>query len=233
VLSRALAAYLQSLGLAKGDRVAVMMPNVPQYPVAVAAILRAGYVVVNVNPLYTPRELEHQLKDSGARGDRRSSRTSRPRWQKVHRRDAHVKHVILRAMGDLLGFSKGAMVNFVVAQVKKLVPAYEPAGRGARSTRRLRRGTRPPFKRPTLRPRRRCRAAVHRRHHRRVQGRRAAAPQSGRQRAAGRGLVPAGPEQDPAGRADSPPSARCRCITSSPSPSDMMLAHAHGRTATC
>ena len=65
-LSRALGAYLQSLGLAKGDRVAIMLPNVPQYPVAVAAILRAGYVVVNVNPLYTPRELEHQLKDAGA-----------------------------------------------------------------------------------------------------------------------------------------------------------------------
>ena len=66
-LSRALAAYLQGLGLAKGDRVAMMMPNVPQYPVAVAAILRAGFVVVNVNPLYTPRELEHQLKDSGSK----------------------------------------------------------------------------------------------------------------------------------------------------------------------
>ena len=65
--SRALAAYLQGLGLERGDRVAIMLPNVPQYPVAVAAILRAGYVVVNVNPLYTPRELEHQLKDSGAR----------------------------------------------------------------------------------------------------------------------------------------------------------------------
>ena len=65
-LSRALAAYFQSLGLVRGDRVAIMMPNVPQYPVAVAAILRAGLVVVNVNPLYTPRELEHQLKDSGA-----------------------------------------------------------------------------------------------------------------------------------------------------------------------
>src|SRR3990167_4784555 len=66
-LSRAFASYLQGLGLAKGDRVAIMMPNVPQYPVAVAAILRAGFVVVNVNPLYTPRELEHQLKDSGAK----------------------------------------------------------------------------------------------------------------------------------------------------------------------
>src|SRR4051794_22014732 len=66
-LSRAFAAYLQGLGLTKGDRVAIMMPNVPQYPVAVAAILRAGLVVVNVNPLYTPRELEHQLKDSGSK----------------------------------------------------------------------------------------------------------------------------------------------------------------------
>src|SRR5690349_4645862 len=65
--SRAFAAYLQSLGMDKGDRVAIMLPNVPQYPVAVAAILRAGYVVVNVNPLYTPRELDHQLKDSGAK----------------------------------------------------------------------------------------------------------------------------------------------------------------------
>ena len=69
-LSRAFAAYLQSLGLEKGDRVAIMMPNVPQYPVAVAGVLRAGLVVVNVNPLYTPRELEHQLKDSGCQGDR-------------------------------------------------------------------------------------------------------------------------------------------------------------------
>ena len=66
-LSLSVAAYLQSLGLSKGDRVAIMMPNVPQYPVAVAAILRAGYVVVNVNPLYTSRELEHQLKDAGAK----------------------------------------------------------------------------------------------------------------------------------------------------------------------
>ena len=65
--SRAFAAYLQGLGLEKGDRVAIMMPNVPQYPVAVAAVLRAGFVVVNVNPLYTPRELEHQLKDAGAK----------------------------------------------------------------------------------------------------------------------------------------------------------------------
>src|SRR3954447_8052479 len=66
-MSRAFAGYLQGLGLARGDRVALMMPNIPQYPVAVAAILRAGFVVVNVNPLYTPRELEHQLKDSGAK----------------------------------------------------------------------------------------------------------------------------------------------------------------------
>src|SRR5512133_2759944 len=66
-LSQAFAVYLQGLGLAKGDRVAVMMPNVLQYPIAVTAILRAGYTLVNVNPLYTARELEHQLKDSGAK----------------------------------------------------------------------------------------------------------------------------------------------------------------------
>ena len=72
--SRALAAYLQSLGLVRGDRVAIMLPNVLQYPIAVAAVLRAGYVVVNVNPLYTARELQHQLQDSGAKADRKSTR---------------------------------------------------------------------------------------------------------------------------------------------------------------
>ncbi len=79
-LSQAFAAYLQGLGLVKGDRVAVMMPNVPQYPVAVAAILRAGLVLVNINPLYTPRELEHQLKDSGSKAIV-ILRTSPPRWK--------------------------------------------------------------------------------------------------------------------------------------------------------
>ena len=93
--SRALAAYLQALGLEKGDRVAIMMPNVPQYPLAVAAILRAGFVVVNVNPLYTPRELEHQLKDSGAEGDRGASRTSPRRAPAGRLRALPTKHVVV------------------------------------------------------------------------------------------------------------------------------------------
>jgi long-chain acyl-CoA synthetase len=120
--SRALAAYLQSLGLDKGDRVAIMLPNVPQYPVAVAAILRAGYVVVNVNPLYTPRELEHQLKDSGARAIIILENFAGVLAQVIDAVPS--KKVLLAAMGDMLGFIKGAIVNHVVRNVKKLVPAF-------------------------------------------------------------------------------------------------------------
>src|SRR6476661_10148208 len=125
-LSRAFAGYLQSLGLAKGDRVAVMMPNVPQYPVAVAAILRAGLVVVNVNPLYTPRELEHQLKDSGARAIVILENFGHTLQQCVA--NTPVQHVVLAAMGDQLGGFKGALVNLVVRKVKKLVPAFKLPG---------------------------------------------------------------------------------------------------------
>jgi long-chain acyl-CoA synthetase len=125
-LSQAFAAYLQSLGLARGDRVAIMMPNVPQYPVAVAAILRAGLVVVNVNPLYTPRELEHQLKDSGAKAIVILENFASTLEKCIAA--TGVKHVVLCAMGDLLGFLKGALVNYVVRNVKKLVPAYQLPG---------------------------------------------------------------------------------------------------------
>jgi len=125
-LSRAFAAYLQSLGLDKGDRVAIMMPNVPQYPVAVAAILRAGYVVVNVNPLYTPRELEHQLKDSGAKAIVIVENFAATLAKVI---DAvPTKKVVLAAMGDLLGLIKGALVNHVVRNVKKMVPAFQLSG---------------------------------------------------------------------------------------------------------
>jgi long-chain acyl-CoA synthetase len=120
--SRALAAYLQSLGLDKGDRIAIMLPNVPQYPVAVAAILRAGYVVVNVNPLYTPRELEHQLKDSGAKAIVILENFAATLAQVIDAVPA--KKVVLAAMGDMLGFIKGAIVNHVVRNVKRLVPAF-------------------------------------------------------------------------------------------------------------
>jgi long-chain acyl-CoA synthetase len=125
-LSRAFAAYLQGLGLARGDRVAVMLPNVPQYPVAVAGILRAGLVVVNVNPLYTPRELEHQLKDSGAKAILILENFAATLQQVA---DAvPTKHVILAAMGDLMGLIKGTIVNHVVRKVKKLVPPFELPG---------------------------------------------------------------------------------------------------------
>ena len=121
--SRAFAAYLQEgLGLVKGDRVALMMPNLLQYPVALFGILRAGMIVVNVNPLYTPRELEHQLNDSGARAIVIVSNFAHTLEKVVH--DTPVKHVILTRMGDNLGLAKGSLVNFVVKYVKKLVPKY-------------------------------------------------------------------------------------------------------------
>ena len=120
--SRAMAAYLQSLGLAAGDRVAVMLPNVPQYPVAVAGILRAGYVVVNVNPLYTPRELEHQLKDSGAQAIIILENFAATLQQVLER--VPTRHIVLAAMGDLLGLVKGTLVNYVVRNKRKLVPAF-------------------------------------------------------------------------------------------------------------
>ena len=126
VTSQALAAYFQSLGLEKGDRVAIMMPNVPQYPVAVAAILRAGLVVVNVNPLYTPRELEHQLKDAGAKAIVIIENFAIT-LQKCMA-ETQVKHVVLCAMGDMLSWPQGAVVNFVVRNVKNLVPSFDLPG---------------------------------------------------------------------------------------------------------
>ena len=124
--SRAFAAYLQGLGLERGDRVAIMMPNVPQYPVAVAGILRAGLVVVNVNPLYTPRELEHQLKDSGAKAIVIVENFAGT-LQKVMA-NVPTKQVILTALGDMLGFPKAMIVNYMVRKVKKMVPAFELPG---------------------------------------------------------------------------------------------------------
>ena len=121
-LSTAMGAYFQGLGLAKGDRIAIMMPNVPQYPVAVAAILRAGFVVVNINPLYTPRELEHQLKDSGAKAIVIIENFAHTLEQCIA--NTPIKHVVLCAMGDQLGLVKGTLVNYVVRNVKKMVPVF-------------------------------------------------------------------------------------------------------------
>jgi len=145
--SRAFAGYLQSLGLVKGDRVAVMMPNVFQYPIAVAGILRAGMTLVNVNPLYTPRELEHQLKDSGAKAIviiENFAATLQACIDAVP-----TKHVVLAAMGDQLGMLKGALVNYVVRKVKKMVPAFQLPG-AVRFNDALSQGARVAFKAPAI-----------------------------------------------------------------------------------
>jgi len=120
-LSCRLGAWLQSCGLARGARVAIMMPNVLQYPVTIAAVLRAGYAVVNVNPLYTPRELEHQLKDSGAEAIVILENFAATLQAVVA--NTAVKHVVVASMGDLMGL-KGLLVNYVVRRVKKMVPAW-------------------------------------------------------------------------------------------------------------
>jgi len=124
-LSREFGAWLQAKALAKGARVAVMMPNCLQYPVCVFGILRAGYVVVNVNPLYTARELEHQLKDSGAEAIVVLENFAHVLQQVVAR--TRVKHAVVAALGDLLGV-KGLIVNFVLRHVKKMVPRWAIGG---------------------------------------------------------------------------------------------------------
>ena len=126
-MSARMGAWLQSKGLKQGARVAIMLPNVLQYPVAMAAILRAGYTVVNINPLYTPRELQHQLLDSGAEAIVVLENFATT-LQQVLPHTPLVKHVIVGTMGDLLGGVKGALVNFVVRKVKKMVPAFSLPG---------------------------------------------------------------------------------------------------------
>jgi len=125
-LSRNLGTFLQSRGIAPGGRVAIMMPNLLQYPVSVGAILRAGYVVVNINPLYTPRELEHQLKDSGSEAVIILENFAIT-LEKVLANTKSLKTVIVATVGDLLGTVKGAITNFVVRRVKKAVPEWSIA----------------------------------------------------------------------------------------------------------
>jgi long-chain acyl-CoA synthetase len=125
-LSQQMGAWLQSRGMEKGARVAIMLPNVLQYPVAMAAVLRAGYVIVNVNPLYTPRELQHQLVDSGAQAIIVLENFANTVQEVVA--NTGVKHVIVATMGDMLGTVKGAIVNLVVRRVKKLVPKFSLPG---------------------------------------------------------------------------------------------------------
>jgi len=120
--SKRLGAWLQSRGMKQGARVGIMMPNVLQYPIAIAAILRAGYTVVNINPLYTPRELEHQLNDSGCSAIIVLENFAHTLEQVLGR--TQVKHIIVASMGEMLGLAKGMLVNFVVRNVKRLVPPY-------------------------------------------------------------------------------------------------------------
>ena len=124
--SRKFATYLQSLGLAKGSRVAVMMPNVLQYPVVALGVLRAGLILVNVNPLYMSRELEHQLNDSGAEG-----LVIIENFASVYQAilgKTPVKHVVVASVGDMLGTLKGTLVNFVLRSVRKQIPAWDIPG---------------------------------------------------------------------------------------------------------
>ena len=126
-LAKDFAGYLTSgAGLARGDRVALMMPNVLQYPVALVGALRAGLVVVNTNPLYTTRELRHQLVDSGARAIVVLENFGHVLGECID--DTDVKHVVVTGLGDMLGFPKSALVNFVVRHVKKLAPPFRIDG---------------------------------------------------------------------------------------------------------
>ena len=130
----AFGAWLQSRGLQPGDRVAVMLPNIPQYLVAIAGILRAGCVVVNVNPLYTPRELQHQLKDAGAKACLVLENFASTLEEVIDQ--TPVQQVILAALGDMLGFWRGRLVNFAVRHLKKMVPEYRlPLDNGRQVTR--------------------------------------------------------------------------------------------------
>ena len=144
-MSRVFGAWLQAKGLKQGDRVAIMMPNVLQYPVALAAVLRAGFIAVNVNPLYTPRELEHQLKDSGALAIVVLENFASVLQEALPK--TQVKHVVVASMGDMLGAVKGTIVNFVVR--RKMVPAWSLPGHTTFKA-ALAEGAGKPFTAPTI-----------------------------------------------------------------------------------
>jgi long-chain acyl-CoA synthetase len=148
-MAEAFAAWLQSLGLGRGDRVALMMPNLLQYPIALVGTLRAGCVVVNCNPLYTPRELEHQLVDSGATTIVIVENFAHTLEKVIHK--TAVRHVVVTSLGEMLGGAKGFIVNLVVRHVKKLVPAYNlPQAIGFKDTLSL--GSGQKLNRPSLGP---------------------------------------------------------------------------------
>ncbi len=132
-LSTALGAWLQSRGLEPGSRVAIMLPNIPQFAVTMAAVLRAGYTCVNVNPLYTARELEHQLKDSGATTIVILENFAHTLSEVIDR--TPVKDIVLASFGDLLGFWYGKWMTFAVRHLARMVPAYKlPLAEGRRLT---------------------------------------------------------------------------------------------------
>jgi long-chain acyl-CoA synthetase len=153
-LSQALAAWLQGQGLVQGARVAIMMPNVPQYLVALAAVLRAGMVVVNVNPLYTPRELQHQLADSGAQAIIVLENFANTLQQCLAK--TPIKHVVLASVGELQGFWKGRFIDFALRHLKQAVPEFAlPMGQGQTVTRfaqALAAGDRMPLHRVDIQP---------------------------------------------------------------------------------
>jgi acyl-CoA synthetase (AMP-forming)/AMP-acid ligase II len=213
-LSRAFGGLPAGPGPGQGRPRGIMMPNVPQYPVVVAAILRAGLVVVNVNPLYTPRELEHQLKDSGAKA-----------IVIIENFAGTLEQCIAATRPSSMWCCAPWATSWACSRARWSTTWCATSRRWCRPTTcrgavrfndAMAQGTRGTSS-ARHQARRRGRAAVHRRHHRREQGRGAAAPQRDRQRAAVRGLERAGDEQG-ARRASSPPAcARCRCTTSSPS----------------
>ena len=128
IKSKKFAAYLQNvLGLKKGDRIAMMMPNLLQYPVAIFGALRAGLIVVNVNPLYTPRELEHQLRDSGSKAILIFENSAHVLSAVIENTD--IEHVIITKIGDFLGPVKGSLMNFVLKYLKRMVPRYSLPGK--------------------------------------------------------------------------------------------------------
>ncbi len=145
--SRAFGARMQALGLKPGDRIAIMMPNVLQYPIAVFGALRAGLVVVNTNPLYTARELKHQLKDSGARAIVIMENFASVLEAVID--DTEVEHVVVTSIGEMVGFPKGAIMNFVLRHIKKMVPSYNlPGAVGFKQV--LSQGANEELKRPEL-----------------------------------------------------------------------------------
>ena len=147
VLSTQFAAYLQSLGLQKGDRIAIQMPNLLQYPVAMYGALRAGLTVVNTNPLYTPREMQHQFKDSGAKAVVILANFAQ-NLEKIIK-DTDIKHVIVTQVGDMMGFPKRLLVNFVVKNIKKMVPSFS-LPRAVAFTDALSKGAALTYKKPTM-----------------------------------------------------------------------------------